>query len=46
MIMKSNIIAVRFVLVFSTLLLFTTTVNAQEKKVAPTPQQLYSEIYW
>ena len=43
--MKSNIIAVRFVLVCSTLLLFTTTVNAQEKKVAPTPQQLYSEIY-
>lgn len=43
--MKKNITPITLVLIFSLLLVFAPDVNAQEKKITPTPQELYNEIY-
>jgi hypothetical protein len=42
--MKQNKFAVRCLLVFSIGFLYINCITAQEKKVAPTPQELHSEI--
>jgi len=42
--MITNKFAIKTLIVVSTTLLFLNCINAQEKKVAPTPQELYSQI--